>query len=207
MKKLIITNCILTFSLTSVFVSGYYLILYPDDFNLIRYSKDAEWQSYGLAFLGLLTGAFVLSFLPIKKYNQITRVAIFFAILQSVFLLVLVFKMGFTYKNNRNDLANLMAQYRIKAIADIRKGFIEVEYTGGLELPSGPELNISAEIDSVRRLYGYSLRNSGCIVSAALIKSQEEYKRLTRAYLNNRNGPGWEQKMEQEIQEVRSRYR
>jgi hypothetical protein len=100
-----------------------------------------------------------------------------------------------------------LTEYKEKAAADIKNGFIELEYAGGLELPNEQELRMQSAIDSVRKVYGFSYKNSGCIISSELIMAQEEYERLTKPFLNKRNGPGWEKRMEQQMEEVRQKYR
>lgn len=160
-----------------------------------------------MIYLGLVVGAFALSFLPLKNYSRKRKAAIFLAALQSIFLSFFMFKMIDAYRDNKKDFNNLLAEYQSKADADIKSGFIEIDYAGGLELPSLQEQKMRAEIDSIRRTYGLLYRNSGCIVSAALIKAQEEYERLTKPYLDKRNGLGWEMRMEQQIEEVRQKYR
>ena len=203
MRKLIITNAILAFLLINVFVLGYYFFQYPDDFNISRYIRDAEWKPFGLIYLGLVVGAIALSFLPIKNYSRKRKAAIFLAALQGIFLAFFIFKMVDTYKENKNDYNNLLAEYKSKAATDIKAGFIEIDYAGGLEIPNLQEQKMHAEMDSIRRTYGLSYKNSGCIVSAALIKAQKEYERLTEPYLEKRNGPGWEKRMEQQIEAIR----
>lgn len=207
MRKLIITNAILAFLFLGVFVLGYYFFQYPDDFNISRYLRDAEWKPLGLIYLGLVVGAIALSFLPIKNYSRKRKVTIFLAALQSIFLTFLIFKMANAYKENKTAYNNLLTEYKSKAATDIKSGFIEIDYAGGLEIPNLQEQKMYAEVDSIRRTYGFSYRNSGCIVSAALIKAQEEYERLTKPYLDNRNGPGWEERMKQQIEAIRRNYR
>ncbi len=206
-RKWIIINTTLAFLILNVFILGYYFLRYPDDFNIMRYIKDAEWKGYGLTILGLIVAAAILSFLPLRNYEQKTKAAIFLVALQGLLLSLSVFKMVDAFKQNKNELDKLITEYREKADADIKKGFIEVEYAGGLELPNEQELKMGPAIDSVRRLNGFSYRNSGCIVSSDLIMAQEEYEKLTKPYLDKRNGPGWEKRMEQRIAEIRKKYR
>lgn len=207
MRKLIITNIILAFLLIGVFVLGYYFFRYPDDFNISRYIRNAEWKPFGLIYLGLIVGATALSFLPIRNWSRKKKISIFLATLQVIFLSFSIFKMIDTYRQNKNEFNSLLAEYKSKADADIKSGFIEIDYAGGLELPNLREQKMGAEMDSVRRTFGLSYRNSGCIVSAAIIKAQEEYERLTKPYLDKRNGPGWEERMERQIEEIRRKYR
>ena len=207
MRRLIIINSILTFLLLIVFILGYYLLEYPDDFDISRYIRDAEWKPFALTVFGLVIAAIALSFLPLTKYNQKRKATIFFAALQGLFLSLFVFKMLANYKQNKKEFDDLLSQYKEKAAADVKSGFIEIEYAGGLELADEREQKMGDEIDSVRRTYGLSYRNSGCIVSAALIKAQEEYERLTKSYLDKRNGPGWEERMNGQIEAIRTSYR
>jgi hypothetical protein len=206
-RKSITINTILAFLSLCVFILGYYFLRYPDEFNIMRYIRDAEWKEYGLVVLGLVVAAAILSFLPLKRYKQKTKLAIFLAALQGLLLVIATFKLVDTFKQNKQELDKLITEYKEKAAADIKNGFIELEYAGGLEIPNEQELRMRPAIDSVRRLYGFSYRNSGCIISSDLIMAQEEYEKLTKPYLDKRNGRGWEKRMEQQIEEVRQKYR
>jgi len=112
-----------------------------------------------------------------------------------------------TYKENKNNFDNLILQYRKKADADIKSGFIEIEYAGGLEILDERQLNMQEKIDSVEKTFGLSYRNSGCLVSSALVKAQDEYIKLTKPYLDKRNGPNWESKMKRQIKQIQNNYR
>ncbi len=206
MRRLIIINSILSFLLLAVFILGYYFLEYPDDFDISRYIRNAEWKPFAQTVFALVIAAIALSFLPVKNHSQKRKATILFAALQGLFLSLLVFKMVATYKQNKKEFDDLVYQYKEKADADIKSGFIVIDYAGGLELPDEREQEMHEKIDSVRRTYGLSYRNSGCILSAALVKAQEEYERLTKPYLNKRNGPDWEERMNEQIEAIRNSY-
>src|SRR5688500_8122162 len=102
MRNIIIINAILVFLLIGVFILGYYFFQYPDDLNISRYIRDAEWKPFGLIYSGLVFGAIALSFLSIKNYSRKRKMAIFLAALQAIFLSFFVFKMADAYRQKKN---------------------------------------------------------------------------------------------------------
>ena len=79
---------------------------------------------------------------------------------------------------------------------DIRNGKIQL-VSFGLTLP---ELIQEAEI---RKKYGFSRLNVGCIVTTDLIKGISIYDNIVESYLNKRNGHDWRLRYEREIDFVR----
>ena len=173
---------------------------------MVRYIETAEWKAFVLILCLSFLGAFILSFLPIKAFSQKRKMAAFFAALQGIILSLFIFETVDNYEQNRKELNDQLSYYRAKATRDIKKGFIEIEYAGGLEFPTAQELNMRVEEDSLRKLYGFSYRNSGCTVGAAIQTAQEEYERMTKPFLNQRNGPQWERRLEEQIKHVRKKY-
>lgn len=207
MKKLIISNSVLLLLVITVFIFGYYFIQYPEDFRLSWQLRQAEWRPFLFILIAISVAAMLLSFLPIIKLRFKKKVFIFLAAFQLLFLSFMFFRMVDAYIKNKKEFEILLSKYKKKAESDIKSGRIEIEYAGGLELPLEKDRKMNEEIDSVGRVYGLTYRNSGCIISASLIKSQEEYVRYTKPYLDKRNGAGWEVRMKKQIEQIQNKYR
>jgi hypothetical protein len=78
---------------------------------------------------------------------------------------------------------------------DIRNGKIQLVSYG---LPS-PELIQEADI---RKKYGFSRSNAGCIATTDLIQGISMYNNIVQNYLNKRNGHDWRLRYEREIDSV-----
>ena len=79
---------------------------------------------------------------------------------------------------------------------DIRNGKIQL-VSFGLPLP---ELIQEAEI---RKKYGFSRSNVGCVVTTDFIRGISIYDDIVESYLNKRNGHDWRLRYEREIDSVR----
>ena len=79
---------------------------------------------------------------------------------------------------------------------DIRNGKIQLVSYG---LPLG-ELVQEADI---RKRYGFSISNVGCVVTTDLIRGITIYDNIVESYLSKRNGHDWRLKYEQQIDSVR----
>ena len=79
---------------------------------------------------------------------------------------------------------------------DIRNGNIQLVSYG---LPI-PELVKESEI---RKKYGFSKSNIGCIVTTDLIRGISKYNDVVESYLNKRNGHNWRLRYKREIDSVR----
>jgi hypothetical protein len=191
----------------TVFIFGYYFVQYPEDFNLIKVIRNAEWRELGLTLLILIIASALLASIPMRKLSFKRKFLILLASFQLIFLSAMLFKMLDTYWDNKKVFEHLLLEYREKAKTDIKSGLIKIEYGGGLELPLEKEKEMNEKIDSVTRTYGVTYRNSGCIIAASLTKAQDEYVRLTKPFLDRRNGVGWEAKMKNQIAEIQNNYR
>lgn len=203
MKKLLILNAVLfVFSITS-FILGYYLYQYPEDFNFFEVSRNAEWGGFGLVFLIIIIVSILLASIPIRRAVFKEKALIPIATIQLMLISFLLFKSLQNYWENKTIFKHLLSKYKNKAEKDLEAGLIEIEYVGGLQLPSKKE----GMVDSITKSYGVIYRNSGCVIHSALTKAQDEYVRLTKPFLDWRNGVGWEVKMKNQIAELRNNCR
>jgi len=79
---------------------------------------------------------------------------------------------------------------------DIRNGKIQL-VSFGFPLPERIQ---EAEI---RKKYGFSRSNAGCVVTTDLIRGISIYDDIVESYLNKRNGHDWRLRYEREIDSVR----
>ena len=208
MKKLLITNAILLLLVLCVFISGYYFFSYHEDIRLTRLVKEAEWLEFSRVILIAFTISAGLAVIPVRRYRYVYRFLLVWTGLNFLLLSVLVVRVFQSWSESNIYIEKLVLEYRKKAEEDMRSGLIEIEYVGGLELvdPDLKVVRMNDEIDSLRRSYGFVYRNSGCVYSKELIKAQEKYVDITKPYLDKRNGPGWESKLEKQIEQIKNRY-
>ena len=98
-----------------------------------------------------------------------------------------------------------MAEFRQLAKDDIEND--DVKYLGfGLPLPPKTEFEAKQfkKIDSIRKSFGIRIKNMGCTVSDESTALADEYRKITRAYLDKRNEEGWNDKMKSEIEKIRA---
>lgn len=162
-----------------------------------------EW----LTFLGILAaGALVSALFACIKFKNIPYkrrflgADIFFNL---AFLLFISYQGTLAILSAKNEYEVLLSEYKIKAESDIKNGLIVYE-TAGLQIASGPAEQMKEDkIDSLMRTYGLESRSIGCMVTAPLLKAQSEYEKLTRPFLDRRNGPGWKHRMKLQIENIR----
>jgi hypothetical protein len=98
----------------------------------------------------------------------------------------------------------LLAEYKNKAIHDIKVDSVKV-FGFGLTLPpldSSGLLKNNKKI-SIYKKYGLFRKNLGCTVGdRELDEATSEYYKITDIYLEDRNGKGWKEKMQKEINDI-----
>lgn len=104
--------------------------------------------------------------------------------------------------DTQNQLIN---EFRKEAEIDIRNDDVKI-LTQGIPLPPKNEF-LQAQDDSiqlVRKKYGLTIKNIGCIISPEINAAQDEYNKVTEIYLEKRNGKNWRTKMQDEIGIIRN---
>ncbi|TDE14792.1 FEKKY domain-containing protein [Dyadobacter psychrotolerans] len=203
MKKLLIINTVIILLL---FIAANLPDYYSNNQlsnSLIDSFIHFEWLIFsGILMAGVLLASF-LGCIPFKKIpykHRFLRVNIFIDI---VFLLFLAYTGALAMLDAKKEMDVLLVEYRIKAESDIKNGLITYE-TAGLPwlLDSAAEAR-DKKVDSIMLTYGIARRNAGCIVSGPLLRAQSYYEQLTASYLDQRNGPAWEHRMNRQIDKVR----
>ena len=103
---------------------------------------------------------------------------------------------------SQNQLVN---EFRKEAESDIKNDNVKI-HTQGLPLPPKNEiLQIQDDsIQKIRKKYGLTRKNIGCIISPEITVAEEEYFKITELYLEERNGSNWRTKMQNEIDAIRN---
>lgn len=81
-----------------------------------------------------------------------------------------------------------------QAVIDIRRGKVRLLQFG--------IAGTSGEMNTVGARYGFEEINLGCVVG--FTPGEKKYDSMTRAWLDQRNGPGWEYRYAQEIEAIRA---
>jgi len=128
-------------------------------------------------------------------------------IISIIFLAICTIIYFVNKKQNKKD-SELLIEFRKKAENDIKNDDVKI-FGGGLPLPPKNERDgeKQKQIEIVRLKYGLHPKNLGCTISDELTKAQEEYIKLTDVYLNKRNGKGWRETMEKQIDSIKKNYR
>ena len=118
-------------------------------------------------------------------------------------ILFIVIKSSIGFVESSKIYNETLLTFRKDAINDMKNDNVK-SFSQGLELPhKNEEMQIKfRKADSIQNIYGLHRKNLGCTIMPSLTKSQEEYYRITKPYLDKRNGKGWEEKMKKEIENI-----
>ncbi|AZA46771.1 hypothetical protein EG346_00415 [Chryseobacterium carnipullorum] len=201
-KKLIITNLAVILLLTAAYIAVYYFINYPMQFNLWYIIQECQLQYLPAIFAVTALASYLVSSLDFKKLNFKSKFLNVFPLLNALALAFFVYMAADGFIKNKTELRNQEDHYTKEAEKDIRKGQIVIRYTGGFSLPVDNE-KTTKKVDSIAKRYGIIYKNTGCVIVKIDQKAQERYSELTHAYLDRRNGKGWEERMEKAIHDVK----
>ena len=180
-----------------------YYLNYQVYVGLIDSLTGFEWTLFlGILAAGALVSALFayIKFKDISYKRRLLGINVFFNL---IFLLFISYHGTLAILTARREYEVLLSEYKIKAESDIKNGVIVYETTG-LPISLSPTEQIKEDkIDSLMRTYGVESRNTGCMVTAPLLKAQSEYEQLTAPFLDQRNGPGWKYRMELQIENLR----
>lgn len=198
-KKLILINIIV---LVLVIVLYIYGINYPTNLNLWDAVKYSGPEYLVIALLFFVLVSWMVSTLKIKKLSSFHKFLLIFVVLNSLLFSYLAFESVKIFILNKKAIAKIENQYINQAQEDIKQDHITYKFAGGFELPMYDEKTIH-KIDSIRKKYGVTYQNTGCIIDNIDIKAQEKYDDTVMPYLDKRNGKGWKQRMEKEIEKLK----
>lgn len=99
---------------------------------------------------------------------------------------------------------SLLTEYKNKAYNDIKADSVKM-FGFGLPLPPRDSLSLLRinKKTVIYEKYGLFKENLGCIVGdKEMDKATTEYHKITGVYLKKRNGKGWEERMQKEIDNI-----
>ncbi|UKB78667.1 hypothetical protein [Chryseobacterium sp. MEBOG07] len=197
-RNFIIINFIIILLLTAAYISGYYFINYPAQFNFWYSVKESglEYLPFILAITALV--AYLVSSLPIKKLNFKAKFLRFYPVINSIVLLFFIFSSGNELIKNQKKLSKKEVEYILQAEKDIKNDQVSIPFAGGFPIPAHDQQNLS-KIQNIRKKYGITYMNTGCIIDPIDTKAQKKYTETVNPYLEKRNGKGWEDRMQKEI--------
>ncbi|RKE72131.1 hypothetical protein EGI15_11845 [Chryseobacterium cucumeris] len=197
-RNLIIINLTIILLLAVAYISGYYFLNYPLEFNF-RYSlKESGFEYFPaiLAVTALIT--YLVSNLSIKNLSFKAKFLRIYPILNSIILLFFIISFGTELIKKQKELSEKETEYGLQAQKDIQNDQVTLSYAGGFSIPSYNKSTLS-KIRDIRKKYGVIYTNTGCIIDPIDLKAQKKYTEIVNPYLEKRNGKGWEDKMQKEI--------
>lgn len=200
-KKLIAFNVLIILLLTVVYIGESYFLNYPMPFDLWYLMRESQIQYLPAVFAVTALASYLISSLDFKKLNFKSKFLSVFPLVNLLAVAFFVYIAADGFIKNKKELTKLENDYTREAEKDIKNDLIVHRY-GGFVLPAYDE-KTARLIDSIYRKYGITSKNTGCIVDRIDLKAQEKYNELTDAYLEKRNGKGWEERMEKEIDAVK----
>lgn len=198
-KKLILINIVVLVLVIILYIYG---INYPTNLNLWDAIKYSRLQYLVIALLFFVLVSWMVSTLKIKKLSSFHKFFLIFALLNSLLFSYLAFESGKIFILNKNAIAKIENQYINQAKEDIKHDNITYKFAGGFEVPRYDEKTIY-KIDSIHKKYGITYHNTGCIIEEIESRGQEKYEETVQPYLDKRNGKGWQQRMDKEVEKLK----
>ena len=200
-RKLLTINIVVVLLLIAVHTLGGYLLIYPgkSDVRTIISESSPQYLLIALAIFALI--AWLISHLRIKNINPENKFLLAYTILCSILLCYIIYFDAAAYISTRKAIKESENEYIQQAKEDIKKDKIMYRFAGGLSIPEY-DVKTQNKIDSIRKKFGISYFNTGCTVDVIDIEGQQKYKETVKPYLEKRNGKGWEEKMNKEIENL-----
>lgn len=199
-KKLLIINIIVLILLIVMHTLGSYFILYPRKFSLEFVIEESRpfYLIIPLSIFVLIS--WLASHVRIKKFNPKNRFLLVFTVLCGLLFLYISFHNLNIFFKVKNQVTESENKYSKQAKEDIKKDSIIFE-TAGLPIFIYDKKTYQ-KIDSIRRNYGITIKNTGCVVDIINTKGQDKYDEIVMPYLEKRNGKDWRKRMDNEINQL-----
>jgi hypothetical protein len=155
-----------------------------------------------LIILGIITlVSWLISVIEIKHLDSKTKFLRAFLILNGLLFVFLLYYSLNQFIQAKKEITNLENEYFKQAKADIRNGHVFIKYAGGIT----EDFNVKnkQQTDSIRKKYGVTYENTGCMMDAKFMLANEKYNNTVRPYLDKRNGKGWQQRMDKEVEKLK----
>ncbi|MEA1851159.1 hypothetical protein U9K52_19775 [Chryseobacterium sp. MHB01] len=201
-RKLLTINIVVVLLFIAVHTLGGYLLIYPgkSDVRTIILESRPQYLLIALAIFALI--AWLISHLRIKNLNPKNKFLLVFTVFCGILLSYVIYFDAATYISTRKAIKESENEYVQQAKEDIKKDKIMYRFAGGLPIPEY-DTKTQNKIDSIRKKFGISYFNTGCIVDIIDGEGQQKYKETVKPYLDKRNGKGWEEKMNKEIENLK----
>lgn len=197
-KKLLSSSSIILILTLLSQISGNYLINYPMKFYWSNILENTGWTTLFI-ILGLIAlVSWLISNLTIRNINPVNKFLLVFSIICGLFLCFInLYSLNIFFKTKK-EIAIVKERYSQQVKKDIKNDRIVFQYAGGLAIPEYDERTYQ-KIDSIRKNYGFEIKNTGCQVDFIEIEGQQKYEEIANVYLDKRNGKGWKKRMDNEI--------
>ncbi|PXW12676.1 hypothetical protein C8D70_111147 [Chryseobacterium sp. CBTAP 102] len=197
-RNLIIINLTIILLLAGVYISGYYFINYPLEFNFWLSVKESGFEYFPFILAGTALITYLLSNVSIKNLSFKAKFLRIYPVLNSIILLFFIISSGTELIKKQKELSEKETEYILQAQKDIQNDQVTLSYAGGFSIPSYNESTLS-KIQDIRKKYGVTYVNTGCIIDPIDHEAQKKYIQTVNPYLEKRNGKGWKDKMQKEI--------
>ena len=201
-RKLLIVNITVLVLLFTVYIFGYYIFNYPLKFNFFQIIKECEIYYLGIALLFLAMVSWMISTLKIKNLNVVNKFILVYTILCGLMLCYFLYVATDTYISTRKAIKETENKYIQQAKEDIKKDNVTYRFAGGFSIPEY-DAEMLNKIDKIRKKFGINYESTGCTVDAIDMEGQKRYEETVKPYLDKRNGKGWEERMDKEIEKVK----
>jgi|GEM_PF-430896 len=200
-KKLLTINIVVVLLLISAHTLGGYLIMYPmkPDIWTVVSESSPQYLLIALALFAVI--AWLISHLKIKNINPTNKFLLAYTILCSILLCYIIYFDAAAYISIQKAIIQSENEYIRQAKEDIKKDKIMYRFAGGISIPEY-DAKTQNKIDSIRRKFGIRYFSTGCTVDLIDLEGQQKYEETVKPYLEKRNGKGWEEKMNREIENL-----
>lgn len=197
-RNLIIINLTIILLLAVAYISGYYFINYPLEFNFWYSFNESNFEYFPAILAVTALIAYLVSNLSIKNLSFKAKFLRIYPIFNSMILLFFIISSGIELIKKQKELSEKETEYVLQAQKDIQNDQVTLSYAGGFSIPSYNE-STQGKIRDIRKKYGVKYVNKGCIIDPIGHEAQKKYIETVNPYLEKRNGKGWKDKMQKEI--------
>ena len=204
MKKLLFITILSTILVCLINIFSFYLFNYPDKTDIWKIIKYyTEWKELIFIYSLVFSVTILLSLFLFKEHKFIKKFYVFIIGFNAILLIFISVKGLNSLIENKKNLIKTITEFRQNAEKDIKIDNVKY-FSQGLMLPPKSEIDAKnqSNIETIRKRYGLNQKNLGCTISPILTRAQEEYKKITVAYLEKRNVKNWEIKMRIQIDSI-----
>ncbi|MCQ9640022.1 hypothetical protein MP478_11555 [Chryseobacterium sp. WG14] len=201
-RKFLLLTIILILLTIAVYIFEYYVGNYPRMFNLIYSSKECRLEYLAVIFGVTALVSYLISSLDIKGLSFKTKFLRIFPIVNFPVLAFFIYLSINGWVEKQRKVSAIENRYSQQATQDIKNDQVTIQFGGGFPLLLHDPATLN-KIDSIRKRYGVRYINTGCVIDGFETTGQEKYSEIVYPYLDRRNGKGWEDRMQKEINTVK----